>query len=290
MILDALLRSALLPALVAGVLLVVIRLVAGREGRTEARIWLEPISLAAGHAASQVALVGWPPFPPRDSTHGLFYIAIASALLSPVATAPGIRASVRRIATAILAFGVPLLLLRSRILQRWSTIEALLAVGAVGTGLLAIGSAARTAARLPGPLSFFVLLVPLGAAAGVLGLSGTALHSQLAGAVASGLGAGVVVSLGGSRAPVLTSSALTASTLLASVLITGHFYAGVSATNAFLLAFCPIVTAWLVGHERLGSLPKWQQTIAHALGPGILSAVALGLSLRAFLASDHGGF
>ncbi|MGH7149286.1 MAG: hypothetical protein ACREIU_01240, partial [Planctomycetota bacterium] len=117
MILDALLRGVALPALVAGVLLLLIGRLSRREGRTEIRNRLEPISIAAGYAASQVAFVGWPPFPPRDSTHGLFYIAIAAAILSPVATARGVRAPARWIAFGILAFGVPLLLLRSRILQ-----------------------------------------------------------------------------------------------------------------------------------------------------------------------------
>ncbi len=289
MILDALLRGVLLPGLVAGILLLLIDRLAGREGRTTRRNWLEPISLAAAYAATQVALVGVPPFPPRESTHGLFYIAIAAALLSPLATARGIRAPLRWIATAVLAFGVPVLLLRSRIVQRWSTVESLLVIAALGTSLLAIGAAARTARRLPGPLSFLVLLIPLGSAAGVLGLSGTALHSQLAGAVASGLGAGFLISSvrGGS---VSGASALFGSTLLASVLITGHFYAQVSAASAFLIALCPVATAWLESLDRVRSLPRWQMTLVHVSGPVLLATSALVLSLRAFLASDHGGF
>jgi hypothetical protein len=289
-ILDALLRGVLVPALVAGVLLLLAGRALGREGRTEARNWLEPISLAAGYAASQVALVGWPPFPPRESTHGLFYIAIAAALLSPVATGRQVRTIARWTASAVLAFGVPLLLLRSRVVLRWSAVESFLVIGAVGTALLGIGAAAGRAPRLPGPLSYLVLLIPLGSAAGVLGLSGTALHAQLAGAVASGLGAGFVISLSGGGAPISPAMALFASSLLASVLITGHFYARVSVASAFLIALCPIATACLEGLERVRSLPMWQRTLVRVLGPGILAGISLGLATRAFLASDAAGF
>ncbi len=290
MILDALLRGVLVPALVAGVLLILIGRLPGREGGRGARNWLGAIPLAAGYASTQVALVGWPAFPPRESTHGLFCIAVAAALLSPLATAHGIRAPLRWIATAVLAFGVPVLLLRSRIVQRWSTGESLLVVGALGASLLAVGGAAGTSARLPGPLSYLVLLIPLGSAAGVLGLSGTALHAQLAGAVASGLGAGIVISLSGGGAPISPATALFASSLLASVLITGHFYARVSVASAFLIALCPIATACLEGLERVRSLPMWQRTLVRVLGPGILAGISLGLATRAFLASDAAGF
>ncbi|MCI0585543.1 MAG: hypothetical protein L0323_01725 [Planctomycetes bacterium] len=290
MILDALLRGVLVPALVAGVLLILIDRLPGREGGRGARNWLGAIPLAAGYASTQVALVGWPAFPPRESTHGLFYIAIAAALLSPLATARGIRAPLRWIATAVLAFGVPVLLLRSRIVQRWSAGESLLVVGALGSSLLAVGGAAGTAARLPGPLSYVVLLIPLGSAAGVLGLSGTALHAQLAGAVASGLGAGFVISLTRGGAPASPAMARFSSILLASVLITGHFYARVSVASALLIALCPIATACTEGLERGRSLSMWQRTLIHILGPGILGGTSLGLAVRAFLASDAAGF
>lgn len=290
MILEALLRGGLLPALVAGALLFLTGRLLRGEDRAEARRGLQPVAFAAGHAAAQVALVGWPPFPPRESTHGLFYIALAASLLSPLANASGIQASIRWMAAGVLAFGVPLLLLRSRIVQRWSATESLLAVGAIGTALLALGGGARTATRLPGPVSFLVLLIPVGSAAGVLGLSGTALHSQLAGAVAAGLGAGLLLSVTRSCDPISPAAARLVSTLLGSVLITGHFYARVPAINALLLASCPLITASLGSLRRIRNLPRWQATLVQALGPGIPAACALGLSLREFLASDFGGF
>ncbi|HET6202606.1 MAG TPA: hypothetical protein VFI25_07365 [Planctomycetota bacterium] len=290
MLLGLILRGAILPALVTGFLLSALWR-PWRKGAFPSRwSWIEPLAFAAGYASAQVALIGWPAFPPRESTHGLFYLAVAAGTLAPLASSRAIPVAARWIVSAVLAFAVPLLLLRARIEHRWSAGESAGWVFALGTAALAVGAASKTASRLPGPASILALLVPLTATAGVLVLSGTALHSQLAGAVAASLGAALALSVRRPGIALSPASTQFVSTLLCSFLVTGHFSTGVSAINVFLLGLCPITTFLTVRTGWARNLPTWRAAFVQLAASGLPATVSLGLALRAFLASGEPGY
>jgi hypothetical protein len=284
--LTPILWATLLPAFLAGFFL----LVAWRPWRREATrwgSWIEPPALGAAFVAGQVSLVGWPPFPPIESTHGLFYLALAAAgvgAIESLSTAPSLLRGALR---ALLAFGAPALLLRSRLRGSWTPFEGAAWIGILGASILAFHAAVRAAARrLTGPSRAALLFVPVAAASGVLVLYGSALLSQLAGALASALGAGLVLSWLNPAVSFRRGSTTVVAILLGSLLTNGVFYAEVTVPAAALIGLSPLACLLALRAARLRNLAPRPTALAVGAVLGIPCAAAIGLALLSFLTGE----
>lgn len=266
--LTAALLGSLAPALVAGAVLAL--------GWRAGRPWVAALAVAAGYVAGHAAIIGVPPLPPIDATHWAFHVAWMAGL---VAFLPG---SARR---ALLALGVPVIVLWPRISQAWSV--GVSAAWLIGSALVLYSSAAgleslegRRAARC----------LPLGLTVGVslasvtLLLSGSALVAQLAGALAATLGALTVGTwLWPERSP--SGAVLPFLAIFSTLLLVGIHYVEMPLASAILLVLFPLSVA-LVDLGALRRLPNAAAFAGAALLGGAPAALA---ALIAWSARPTGG-
>jgi len=269
-VLEPVLLGVLLPALAAGVLLLLLHRIWG-SGETPAGPALL-CAFSAGHAA----LFGWPSLPPPETLGWLPWLAIL-ALLPGLAAFRGwsgnaagwlVRAAV---VGALLAAS-----LRPMLANYWSGGEAALWLVLLGAGLLAWWGAAETlAARNPGWIVPLLLLTAACATAGVLLNSGSAKLAQLAGVLASGLGAAMVFGIRHRGFSLAGSGLAVAAVILAVLWLNGYFLGEMAPLPALLLpASLPL--AWV------GELPLFQKRpVAGSLAK--LAAVTVPAAVAFFL-------
>ena len=125
MILPQVLWGVLLPAVVAGVVLLFL------GGRIPAAA--AALAVGAGYAAGCFALWGMPPFPPIDSGDWIFWLAIAAAGVAPLPLPP----RARRLAGAAIACGLSLLVLLPVVRRNWSAPLGVAAVAGWSAAVLA---------------------------------------------------------------------------------------------------------------------------------------------------------
>ena len=253
MTLDFALRGLLAPAIFAGVLLL-LAWVSRDSAEQASRGWLGALALGGAYLFGHAAISGLPPFPPIQADGRLFWIVASAVALAGVESLLSERRWPRLVLRAAFSFFLVWYLL-ARLLERKPTADALTWVALLGAALFLGWSAlAAWASRRPGASVPLVLWFTTSAVSVALLLSHTAKYAQMAGTLASCLGAAVVVAwlrpsfaLGAGAASIV--AILHASFVLAGVWLA---YTPLPTESALLLAAAP----FLASAAELGPLSR----------------------------------
>lgn len=269
-------RGAILPALVTALLLLPLL----------RRRWfavVSPIALGLGYLAGHVAIIGWPQrWPPVEGRDLMPYVVLVGALIGVVTGLAGpAKWPLRVIGAAVL----PWLLLRSYVRYTWSAGESAMHLLGLTVVLTAVWTLLdRVAASQRGAVVPLGLALTATATAIAVGVSGTALFAQLAGALAAGLGVLVLVAWHdrqSSSRPIVPLAALA----LATIWITGHFYAELDAWAAVLLVVAPCLLGL---HRRFDARRPRRAVLLTLLCLLVPLAGAVGLAVRQHLPAALG--
>lgn len=259
--LDAIVFPALVSAVSLGTLL---RLLRRAEGRVAIAV---AFATGLGYLTVHVRAVGWPPLPPVDTVQWLFFVV---ALAAPAGVLYA-RARSWRFVPAGILFAVLLgTALNPMLSHHWEAGRAILWLGGLVAGVCAvwflIESLEDEAAASFLPASFlWVHLV----AAVVLGLSATALLSQLAAGSTASLAVIACYALCFRRSA--GGALLVAFVILMGLLLNGYFYAQLTAWNAIFLAVS-LPAFWLSRMPWVRHWSEWRRA-----GLGLLAVVLLTL-------------
>jgi hypothetical protein len=242
---DFALRGLFAPAVFAGVLLL-LAWVSRDSAEKASRGWLGALALGGAYLFGQAAAIsGLPPFPPIQADDRLFWVVVSAVVLAAVEGLLSERWPLRfALRAGFACFAVWYLL--ARVLERRELAQTVALVAALG-GALWLGWTllAAWATRRPGASVPLVLWFTTSAVSVALLLSHTAKYAQMAGTLASCLGAAVVVSwvrpsfaLGGGAAGIVA-------VLHASFCIAGVWLAAtpLPTESALLLAAAPFLAA-----------------------------------------------
>ncbi|HVR28605.1 MAG TPA: hypothetical protein VMS86_03640 [Thermoanaerobaculia bacterium] len=300
-LLRILLVSLLAPAVAAAAVAAAVRLVAG------AAPWLRraaaPPALGAGYAAGHLAALGPPALPPVDTTQGLFYLALAAAVLGLVeARAEASRAAGRRgpgsRVTRLLLIGLALgLSLHPLVRHQWTASAAAVRLTALAliAWLLWRGYDAL-ASRLAGAAAQAAWTTVFAAAAALLLLARTALLAQLAAGIAVALLAIALVGRsreappfggrGAEASPPSAAGLWFLAPMLFALVANGAFYAELGVSTAAALAASPLAAAaGLAVGGRRGRLAGVAMAVA---GVAVLLAPFVAASAIEYAADDRG--
>lgn len=234
------------------------------------RAALTALAPAVGYAAGHLQGALTVPFPPRESTHKLFYVALAAGLLG--AAEERLPAVVRRALRALACAAAPWWLL-SRLLARQDAATSVLALVGLGGGLLLLWSGADALGRRrPGPALPATFAACASAASFALLAAGSFTFALYCASLAACAGAAAVVAW---RAPSFRpgGACATLALLLGALALAGQrLTSALPAASAALLALAPLA-AWAI------ELPPLRRA-----GPRAAAAVALAASLVPALA------
>ena len=232
------------PAAIALVATLVSHVPFKRGGQTQP--WGPALAVAAAFAATFIALRGAPrSFPPTDANWWLVYLGAAAALVGVIAAITSKRGRwLVPLASVLLIAATVWLLSRSQIpLIGWRQFVLRIAVifaGFVAWWLLMD----RLAARVKGSTVPLVLMLTAAVGALVLVNAHSTFLGQLAGSVASALGALKLVGLWFRNLSIARGGVLAVTVLMLGVILAGHHFADLSMTDLILLAAAPLA-AWL---------------------------------------------
>jgi hypothetical protein len=271
-----------LPALVAGVVAGVGRLVATRTRIAAGAPASVALALGAAVLAARLGTAPLPrQFPPIDVTDWIPVIVLVAMLLGLCESLRPSPAWARWENRVLLALLVLRLILGPLPDVDWTTRANLTwLAGLLVASLAAWANVDALAARRPTAPLGASLVITIASTALALLLSGTLVLAQIGAALAAALGAVYLVSWrlpAGSLAPggtpvlVATCSAL---------LIEGHVYAGLAPAAAVLLASAPF-GAWLGSAGPARRLAPWQATLLGLVASLVPAGVAVGLVLAA---------
>lgn len=276
---SGVLKGVLLPGALSLILLAAgwagVRMAEQARGRAFWGALAIPIAFAVAYWLT----LGWPNFPPVDTTKWLPYAALTGMLLGLLAApkkAPWWLTALLRLAASV---ALPLLLLQPTIKYTWHG-SGWIWITAIALALFVLWTITDAAAQrlqgTPMPLA-------LGAAAGLLGLCLLLSHSgmltQTAGMLAAAVGAAFIVALWKPHLS-LAFGAIPAYILVyAGLILCGHFFAYLPAKHAVLLALAPAVPILAV------AIPAKHRT-ARAI-VALLLALALAGTAAATLYQQH---
>lgn len=275
------------PALVSGLVLAAAwrPLRGGRRAeRAEAArpTWREalggPLAIGLGYVACDVGLHGFPPPPPGNGIKDrLVYVALATVLVGAVeAWRRGRAWHVGRVALCVAA---PWFLLDFMREHHWEgATEVLWLAGLAAAALALVSGVDVLARRSPGSggPALGVALVSL--AAGALHFGGSASLAQLAGGLATPLGAFAVLAWWRRDASLAGGATTSATTLYLGLVAAGFFAAELPGASAALLALAPL-GAWI------GRLPALEGRGALRLATAAVAMLAPA-ALALWLAKD----
>ena len=268
---DAL-TGILLPAAVAGVLLVVGRVAGGR-------LWAAALALGAGHLAGHVGVRGWRGWVPQESTDWIAAGAAAGLLLGVLgATRRGpvvLRLALRWLA----ALGVAWLVAGRSLARRGEPTGVLAEMALVAAGAAVawtlLESRREADAPRPSAVTPLLLLVATACATLAIGLSGSVLLARLTGVLASTLGAAWLLSALRLAPPLLPGAAPVVALTLLGLLLAAVVHARLPLIASILVAGAAVVPPPAPGaggpRRGLGSL----------LVCALLGGVAIGVAWRA---------
>lgn len=239
-----------------------------------------PCAAGLGYICGHLMATGWPGFPPVDTTNWLPCFALVAALLGVVHQRSSLPAWARLLVFALFSAGAMSLLLMPKLQREWTFGQALLWVGCLAIGMVALGVVCDRLCRyspspIPTPVFLLILLISCGGTAVALMLSGSLLLGQLAAILAAATFGSVILglrhlTLGKGVAPVVA-------TLLFALLVSGYFFAELPAQSALLLAVAPALAL-----ARTGKLPVLP---AMAVRTGLVAAAVVIALIIAYLAS-----
>ncbi len=238
--------GGVMPALIAAAVVGVECMIGGgRAGATRAG---GALAVWAGYSWGHVASVGWPPWPPTESTHWLVMVLIPVGVL--IAIVGSIPRLPRRIAWAMriaVAVAIAPALLQSYLNYTWDFGQSVVWLAGLGVAAIVLWVSAKRAlnrrARVRfAPLAIYGAIISVGTGM-VMMFSGSVTLGQLAFGLTATLGGIACASvLVGRNSAVLGQPMCVGPALVALIglWINGYFYASMTATNAVLLA-----TSWL---------------------------------------------
>jgi hypothetical protein len=284
--LPALLLGVLLPACVAGVVMLALY---RRSGAVAAAL-----AVGAGAAAGHVALRGWSGWPPREAMAWLPVVAVLGAVTGALGVTRRGPAPLRSLLRLGLAAAVVWLLLGKVLTRQTGDSGPLRAVALLAAGL-AVGWSAFESLATPrvrrGPLLLLVLLAT--GSAVVLGLSGSVVLAQLAGALTAAVGAVLVLPVRAPGADLLRGAAPPAMLLLGSQLLLGFRLADVPADALLLLAAAPVAAlavraiAGRRAHASGGEADNPRTLAAQLVVVGLLLGLAVARAVAASPPLDY---
>jgi hypothetical protein len=210
--------------------------------------WGPALAIAAAFAAAFAGLRGKIAFPPRDAQTWLTYLGAIAVFVAIAATVAGTKRWRWPIvgASVVLIVATVWLLARSQIpifgWQRFLIRAAVIAAFMIAWWILI----ERLAMRMKGAAATLPLILMITASVAALALVNA--HSmflgQLAGAVASALGAIMVSALWFKKLSITRGGVLALTVLLLGVIVAGHLFADLSQLELILLPAAPLAT-WL---------------------------------------------
>ena len=293
---DALAGIAL-PAVLAGVLLVLARLAgAGRGGGGGGNgggAWGAALALGAADLAAHIALRGWRGWVPKESLDWIA-VSVAAGLVVGVAgiTRRGPPAW-RVVLRAALAFAAAWFV-AGRVLARRGELSTVLAEMAVVAAAAAAGWSlleSRGDSRRAGDesawrawLPVLMLTTAAGSAALAVGLSGSVVLGQLTGALAAALGGALVATRLKLAPPLLPGAAPVLALALLGLLLTACVHASLPPLAAALLALAAVVPPPGIGAGGAAGLWAGLQRL---MVVGALGGAAIGVAFQASPPLDY---
>jgi hypothetical protein len=210
-------------------------------GKERARGALVPLAIGLAYLSGHFVITGWITFPPSDTTNWLPYFALAAALLGVACATLTLGAWPRGLIFAAVSAGALRLLLKPKFQYGWTPGEGWLWMACLVCAVVLLAVILDALGRRPAPaveMPAFLLLTCAGTF-GALMLSGSILLGQFAAVLGSAVFGSLVftarkVALGRGIVPVF-------SLLLASLLVSGYFFAELPAISALLLAFASVL-------------------------------------------------
>ncbi|MBI3271104.1 MAG: hypothetical protein HYZ53_19020 [Planctomycetes bacterium] len=294
--LRPILLGILLPAVVAGLALLVAwrpwrrggGAGGGGAGHAEAAAgaWGGALGFGCGYVAGQLAGVGLPAFPPRESMDWFPWIAFAAALLGLLEASGRGPAWLRWGLRAALSVGAIRLVLAPEIAYRaWGVWESSAWVAGLAVAGLLVWSGLEAAARRAPAAALAPAWVVAGTAVAlVLAQSGNAKLGQAAGSLTSAVGAAMVLSWLAPAASFSRGGVPVLAALFPALLVVGctNNY-GEAPTASFLLAAAalPAPLAGILLLRSTPGRPSWKHALLNAAVTLVPAGIGVGLALRA---------
>ena len=209
------------------------------------------IATGAGYVAGHMLAAGWPPFPPRNATHWLFWFAVIGVIAAAADALVRQKGTVRLVTWAIICTIACRLILQPKFSYAWSAAEGWLRLIAIALGVVVLTCCLDVVERRPfGAATLFsVTTILCGGACIALILSGTLLLGQLA-CILSAIAATCFFLIIAVTAPFHPRGAAAPLSLVcAGLWLSGFFYANLPAASALLLAFAPAIALLPVGKD-----------------------------------------
>jgi hypothetical protein len=247
MLTNSLLKGVLLPGAISLALFWVGWAGAGKTEQARGRAWVGALAVGLAVAAAYILTLGWPGFPPTDTTRWLPFAALLGAVLgliaAPASSPWGLTALLRLAASVAL----PLAVLQPTIRYTWQE-SAWLWIGGIALALFVLWTTTDIAARrLAGP----AMPLSLGAATALLAvalvLGRSAMLAQAGGMLAAAVGAAFLVALWRPHLLLAFGAMPVFMLVYAALLLSGHFFAELPALHTVLLALAPAATMLAAG-------------------------------------------
>jgi hypothetical protein len=255
--------------------------------------WRRPAAVAGGRWGGMVALAtcmglaiglndGWPAFPPRESWQWLAYLAIAAAAWGSADTSVRLRPSARIAGRLILAGAAAWLLTGTWVDRYWLwRVIAFATIAALTLGLTPIAPRAR------GATTPIILALGAAGASVLLVLGGNAKLSEMAGALAVGLGFATVLAWWRPTVDLGPGGIITAAILVPGLLLSGWYasYSEVPAWCYFVVALAPL-GVWVGELRVFADWPPWRRVVVRALFVVLCLALPLGRAVSVAMSGE----
>jgi hypothetical protein len=263
--------GVLLPLLLSAATLALARRPWRRAQPAAGGLWGGALALGGGYLAGAVLTSGWPPIPPLERIHWLFFLTAAATLFGVCdALGPWPRWGRWTLRLYFLITALWLLLRPVMVNNHWQAVDAAgrLALLCLG-GLAFWGALDALADRLPGAsLPLTLLIVGTGTAL-VLALCGGLPWARLEVGVLAALAACLGVAGWNPRLSLARGAGAVLMVLLPGMWLLGYFYAEVPLACVLLLALGALA-GWLGQFPGIARLTPWQAVlfrVAAALVP-----------------------
>lgn len=268
----------LLPAVLAGLCLLVAWRMWRRRNLAKDGHWGGAAAIALGYFSGHLALVSWPAFPPAKAVDWLAYLAIVAGFTGIAQRYWAKRWysawPVRLLLSALFA----VLILRGYLEHTWARTEGILWIAGLVLAMSALWdtlerlASKRTGASLP--LSLCMLCA---CAAGALGMSGSALLGQLMGALAAACGAAVVLAWWAPGLSLKSGTMAAFVPIYSGLLIQAYFYSELPVLSAVLLYAAPYVL-WYGERRNIYFMKPTKAAVVRLMLVGVPLAIALWLA------------
>lgn len=280
---DAL-AGIVLPAVVAGVLLLLGRMLRGAGGSAGGS-WASALALGVGYLAGHIGVRGWRGGMPKESTDWIA-VAAATGLLAGVAGVTRRGPSALRVLLRWgLAFAAAWFVAGRSLARRGDLATVLGEMALVATGAALawwlLESRRDDDGERPTVLAPLLLLTAVGCAALALGLSGSVLFARLGGALAATLGAALCLTSLRLAPALLPGGAAVIALLLLSLLLAATVHARLPLGSALLLALAALVPAPAARAAQGSPAPQPGRGFGALLLCALLGGAAIGLAYAA---------